>query len=172
MLGGIIMMDLSHVSPETYLLTEDEITIEFKKYRHDDEKKPVPEECKGILKGVCLSYAFCGEQDFGIEPMARQFGATGKNGTITKIPKELEIIESEGVKAIKFGSYAKLDSGMIRATKEAGVIGYWDDANLIICASPEYEFVINSIREMFKPKHVRFGFSRSFAGCNLLILAI
>ena len=166
------MMDLSHVSPETYLLTEDEITIEFKKYRHDDEKKPVPEECKGILKGVCLSYAFCGEQDFGIEPMARQFGATGKNGTITKIPKELEIIESEGVKAIKFGSYAKLDSGMIRATKEAGVIGYWDDANLIICASPEYEFVINSIREMFKPKHVRFGFSRSFAGCNLLILAI
>lgn len=166
------MMDLSHVSPETYLLTEDDRTIKFKRYRYDDEKMPTPEECKGVLKGVCLSYAFCGEQDFGIEPMARQFGATGKNGTITKIPKELEIIESEGVKAIKFGSYAKLDSGMIRATKEAGVIGYWDDANLIICASSEYEFVIKSIREMFKPKHVRFAFSRSFAGRNLLILAI
>ena len=166
------MMDLSHVSPETYLLTEDDRTIKFKRYRYADEKMPTPEECKGVLKGVCLSYAFCGEQDFGIEPMARQFGATGKNGTITKIPKELEIIESEGVKAIKFGSYAKLDSGMIRAAKEAGVIGYWDDANLIICASSEYEFVIKSIREMFKPKHVRFAFSRSFAGRNLLILAI
>lgn len=92
------MMDLSHVSPKTYLLTEDNRTIEFKKYRHDDEKMPAPEECKGVLKGVCLSYAFCGEQDFGIEPIARQFGATDQNGTITKIPKELEIIESEGVK--------------------------------------------------------------------------
>lgn len=166
------MMDLSHVSPETYLLTEDNKTITFKKYRHDDEKKPVPEECKGFLKGVCLSYAFCGEQDFGIEHILRQFGATGKYRTITKIPKQLEIIESEGITAIKFGSYAKLDSGMIGATREAGVIGYWDNANLIICASPEYKFVINSIREMFKPNMVRFGLSSGFAGSNLLILAI
>lgn len=90
-------MDLSHVSPETYLLTEDDRTITFKKYRHDDEKKPVPEECKGILKGVSLSYASCGEQDFGIESMARQFGATDRYRIITKIPKELEIIESEGI---------------------------------------------------------------------------
>lgn len=172
LLGGIIMMELSHVSPSIYLLTEDDRTIEFRNCRYDDKKMPTPEECKGALKGVCLSYAFCGEQDFGIEPMAKQFGATGKNGTITKIPKELEIVESEGVKAMKFGRYAELDSGMIIATKEAGVIGYWDDANLIICASPEYEFVIHSIREMFKPKHVRFTFSRSFAGRNLLILAI
>lgn len=136
------------------------------------KKKPAPEECKGVLKGVCLSYAFCGKQDFGIEPIARQFGAIDQNGTITKIPKELEIIESEGVKAIKFGNYAKLDFGMIRATKEAGIIGYWDNANLIICASPEYEFVINSIRVMLKPQHVRFAFSRLFTGRNLLILAL
>lgn len=165
-------MDLSNVSPETYLFTEDDRTIKFKKYRHNDEKMPTPEECKGVLKGVSLSYAFCGEQDFGIDPMAKQFGATGKNRTITKIPKELEIIESEGVKAIKFGRYAKLNSRMVRKTMEAGVIGYWDDSSLIICASPEYEFVINSIQEMFKPNHVRFGFSRSLFGYNLLILAI
>ena len=49
------MMDLSHVSPETYLLTEDCRTIEFKKHRHNDEKMPTPEECKGILKGICLA---------------------------------------------------------------------------------------------------------------------
>ena len=124
------------------------------------------------MKGVCLSYAFCGEQDFGIEHMAKQFGVTGKNGTITKIPKELEIVEFKGVKAIKFGKYAELDLKVVEATMEAGVIGYWDDANLIICASQEYEFVINAIQNMFKPKHVRFAFSRSFGGYNLLILSI
>lgn len=163
-------MDFSHVSPETYLLTEDDRTIEFKLYRYDDGKKPSPEECKGTLKGVCLSYAFCGEQDFGIKPMATAFGATDKNGTINKVP--LELVEADGVRAIKFGNYVRLDDSMIQGAKGAGIIGYWDDSNLIICAAPEYGFVIDSIKEMFKPKHVRFGFSRSFAGGNLLILAI
>lgn len=166
------MMDLSHVSPQTYLLTEDNRTIKFENYRHGDEKVPTPEECKCKLKGVCLAYAFCGEQDFGIRPMAEEFKATGTNMTINKIPKELEVIESNGVRAIKFGNYARLDSGMIRATMEAGVIGYWDDANFIVCASPEYSFVIDEIKAMFKPKQIRFGFSRSFGGANLLILSI
>ena len=44
-------MDYSHVSPETYLLTEDDRTIEFKKYRYGDESKPSTDECKGKLKG-------------------------------------------------------------------------------------------------------------------------
>ena len=156
----------------TNLLTEDGRTIKFETFRYEDDEKPSPEECKEVLKGVCLAYAFCGEQDFGIEPMAIQFGATSENGTITKIPKELKVVENEGVTAIQFGSYAKLDSGMVRATKEYGVISYWDDANFIICASSEYEFVIKSIHEMFKPKNVRFAFSHSFAGYNLLILTI
>lgn len=165
-------MDFSHLSTETYLLTEDDRTLEFKLERYNDEKMPSPEKCKGKLKGVCLSNAFCGERDFGIEPMAKEFGATGKEMTINKIPKNLEIIESENVKAIKFGDYAELDSTMVRGAMDAGVIGYWDNSNFIICASPEYHFVIDSIKAMFKPKYVRFGFSRSFASYNLLILAI
>jgi len=164
-------MLLSCISPETHLLFEKN-SIPFKMYRNDDEKKPTPEECKGVLKGVFLSYAFCGEQDYGIQPMAIQFGATDKNRTITEIPEKLEIIESEGVKAIKFGSYAKLDSVMIRTAKESGVISYWDKENFIICASSEYKFVIDSIVEIFKPNHARFGFINSFDGPNLLILAI
>ena len=163
-------MDYSHVSPKMYFLTEDERTIEFKKYRYGDKSKPSPDECKGKLKGVCLAYACCGEQDFGIKYMATAFGATGKNGTINKVP--LELVETDGVRAIKFGEYARLDEIMIKGAKEAGVIGYWDDSNLIICAAPEYSFIIDSIKAMFKPKCVRFGFNRSFAGCNLLILAI
>ena len=98
------------------------------------------------------------------------YQATGKNMTINKVP--LEVVDADGVKAIKFGEYVNLDDRMIQGAKDAGVIGYWDDCNLIICAAPEYSFVIDSIKAMFKPKHVRFGFSRSFAGCNLLILAI
>ena len=166
-------MDFSHVSPNTYLLTEDNRTMGFKKYRYSDDEKPSPEVCKGKIKGVCLTYAFWGRQDIGIGSMASQFEATGKDGIINRIPENLEIVEESNVKAIKFGSYAKLDSDMIRGAMEAGVIGYWDDSNLIICASPEYSFVIDEIKEMIKPKQARFGFSKSFGGhYNLLILAI
>ena len=104
--------------------------------------------------------------------MAKQFGAIGKSRIITNIPKELEIIEFEGIKALKFGCYAKLDLEIIRATKEAGVISYWDNENLFISVSSEYAFIINSIWTMFKPLLVRFAFSRSFSGRILLILAI
>lgn len=166
------MMDLSHFSPKIYLLTEVGRTIEFGGHTQEDGKKPNVEECKGVLKGVCLEYACCGEQDFGIEPMAKHFGVTEKNGTITKIPNNLEIVKLDGVSAIKFGNYAELDSSVVEETKKIGVLGYWDDANFIICASPEYGCVIDSIYNMFKPKQVRFGLSRSFGGYNLLILSI
>lgn len=164
------MMDFGNVSPVIYFITEDDNAVEFRKYRFGDEKKPSPDECKGKLRGIRLDYACCGEQDWGIEPMARAFGCKGNNGIIHKIP--LELVEEKGVRAIKFGNYAQLDDQMVRRTKEAGIIGYWDDSNLIICAAPEYGFVIDSIKELFKPKRVRFAFNRSFAGSNLLILAI
>lgn len=164
-------MEFSHVSPETYLLTEDDRTIKFKKYRNIGEDKPHPDECKGKIKGVCLSYAFCGEQDFGIRPLADAFGVKGNNGIINKVP--LEIVEADGVRAIRYGKYASLDDDMVQGAMEAGLIGYWDDANLIICAAPEYGFIIDSIKNMFKPKHVRFGFHTvALQIRNLLILAM
>ena len=165
-------MEMRHVSPELYLLTEDGKMLEFLRKRNEDEKNPTPDECRGPLKGVSLSYAFCGEQDFGIGPLAKMFGAANESeGIITKIPEELEIIEFDGVKAIKIGRYVELDSDMVEETKKVGIIGYWDNSQFIICASPEYEFVIDSIREMFKPNQVRFAHDRYLWGCSLLIFA-
>ena len=165
-------MDLSHLSPEFSLLTKDDKVIEFKQYGYNEKGIPSPKDCEAALKGIRLSYAFCGEQDFGIEEILKRFGAMNKNGIITRIPEGLSITTSGEVKAIKFGNYIKLDSEMIKRANTHGIIGYWDYESFIICASKEYEFIINSIQEMFKPKHLRFALNRSFAGFNFIILAI
>lgn len=164
------MIDSTHLSPVVCLLMEDGREIEFKLYRHDGEINPSSKECKGRIRKIRLSYAFCGEQDFGIESLEDNFKVK-KNGIITKIPKDLEVITNENVKAIRYGELARTDPLLERYAKDTGVIGYWDDANLFICASHEYGFVIDEIYKLFCPKHVKFALKANSLGYDLIILA-
>lgn len=164
-------MEFGAVSPKTYLLTEDIRTITFDKYWNEGEYKPKLEECMGIIKGVRLSYAFRGEQDVSIKPLLDALGVTDDYGLITKVP--LETGEEDGARFIKYGRDSKLNDNTIQAAKKVGIIGYWDDPNLMICAAPEYDFVIDSISKMFTPKKVRLGFNRGAGNIrDLLILAV
>lgn len=159
-----------NISPEIcFFMTRGKV-ITFKTFRRLGEEKPLIDECKDELTGISLSYAFCGEQDFGIHPLAKAFDALNNDLIIKKVP--LKIIESKGVKAIMYGNDAELDRNIICKARKAGVIGYWDKSNLLICAAPEYSFLIDSIKEMMVPKHVKFGFKGIFGGrYHLLILA-
>ena len=163
-------MDQSKLSPEVSFLMKNGQPVTFKRFRRNGEKIPSVEECKDILTGITLSYAFCGEQDYGIRPLAKAFGALNDEFIIKKVP--LEIIKVDGFKAIKYGEDVKLDFDVIRAAQQAGVVGFWNHANVMICAAPEYAFLIDSINEMMKPKQVRFAIKGIFGGrYHLVILA-
>ena len=162
-------MKYSHVSPEVILLKEDNKQINFKKYLYEEEKKPTPDDCKDKIKGIMLTYAFCGEQDFGIKPLEKAFGVD-KKGIIKKAP--IELIEKDGVRAIKFGRYIHLNELMIKGAKNSGLIGYWDEENIIICAAPEYGFIIDSIKELIKPNRAWLGLEDLLFGNNLMIVEI
>ena len=164
-------MDMTHVSGETMVLFEDESYVTFKRHAYNGEEKPAVDETRKAVKGVQLEYAFCGEQDFGIKPMLDAFGAGTKEGIITKVPKGFELDVQDDVAILKYG-YWQVDTRMISAAKETGVVGAWEDNALMICASKEYQHIIEGLIDMIQPKKAKFGMRRVFAGCNLLILAI
>ena len=171
-------MRYDHFSPKVYLLFEDERIVEFQKY---PRVKPSIDECKGKIKGICFSYAFCGEQDFGIAPLLKAFNASNEDGIINNVPLEDGIINNvplkvetvDKVKALMYYPYGELDREVIKGTKLAGITGYWDKSRLVICAAPEYDFIIDAIMEMIKPQHTCIGLnSQSPFDTNLVILAV
>ena len=164
-------MDSSHVSEEIMFLLEGEETILFSRTSLAKSQKPTEEQLRKDIIGVQLSYAYCGEQDFGIDPMARAFGATPK-GVINQIPKDFNVYTQEDTVVLKYGS-TSISPRMFDMAKEAGIVGYWDDANLIICASKEYEAIVKNMRKFIKPKKAKFAFRTVFGGRrNLMILAV
>ena len=164
-------MNYDLISPKICFYMKNGDTLIFKRFLRNGEEKPQIERCKGEIDGILLGYAFCGEQDFGIRELAKAFDALNEDCIIKKVP--LEIVEEQGVRAIKYGENVCLNKDMIRGAKQIGVIGYWDNANFIICAAPDYGFIIDSIKEFIRPNHVAFTFERTFGGRgNLVIIAV
>ena len=165
-------MESSNVSSFLYILTEDRRTVKFKLYRYANEDKPSAMECKGKIRGLHLSYAYCGEQNLGIRYLAKEFGATDRKMKIKKVPSSLEIVETKNVKALLAGlKHSNWKEAMESKAIEAGVVGYWDDASLCICASNEYSFIIDAIQELLKPNRAHFAFNNiQCGGANLLIV--
>ena len=159
-----------YVSDEIMFLLEGNETIRFSRSSLRPSILPTEEQLQKKVLGIQLSYAFCGEQDFGIEPMRRAFGA-GSNGIIKKIPKDFKLETYEDVYVLKYGSTI-LAPEMIPHTREVGAAGYWDDANLIICCSKKYEKLIKNIAAFIQPKKAKFAFRTLFSKPNLMILSV
>ena len=61
----------------------------------------------------------------------------------------------------------------LQMTKKSGVVGYWDNANLIICATKEYEMLIQSCNDLIQPRKAKFAFRTVGDGTrNLMILPV
>ena len=166
------MIRHSKLSPSISISLEDGRLIEFRKNRYKGEIIPLPEECKGKIRSIMFDYSYFRAQDYGIYPMAKEFGAIGKKMRISRIPNSMEITELENVKALIFDLENENSNWyliMHHVAKEAGVTGYWDDSSLIVCVSIEYEFIIDEVMELLK-KHARFNFTNAVgAGYNLVI---
>jgi len=160
-------MEFDNFSPTVIFLIDGEEKI-FSKYPSLDI--PLPHECRGKVTGVKLAYAACGEQDYGIRHMAKSFDLT-KYGIIKKVPSTFEYINKEGVAAIRYGDMCYIDHRIVNGTNECGIIAYWDNNNLFICASEEYKFLILEIMEIIIPQKSMLAFSESLVGNDLCIIA-
>lgn len=163
-------MDSTNVSEKIMFLLEGNETISFSNSSLHSSCEPTEEQLRKKVIGIQLSYAFCGEQDFGIAPMKRAFEA-GSDGIINKVPNGLTLDTQDDVIILKYGS-TFLSPRMLAIAKEVGMVGYWDDSNLIICSSKKYEPIIENIIDFIQPKKARFAFRSVFGGSNLMILSV
>lgn len=162
-------MEFSHISGEVMFLLGSKETLTFSRMPYKDSSKPTPEQLREDIIGVQLSYAFCGEQDFGIEPLAKDFGAF-PSGFITKIPQDFYVHSDGDIVVLKHGRLS-IDPYMYDIARETGVAGYWDDENLVLCASKEYDSIIASTRNLITSRKAKFAFRTVGFGRNLLILS-
>lgn len=116
------------------------------------------------IASIEFSYAFCGEQDFGIERLANSFEA---NPIISKLPDDFIIKKTGSIYILSHGIYVS-NSEISKMTNKHGFIGYWDDANLVMCASKEYKEIIEKVYSFMKPGNAFLAlntsnpFSRNF----------
>lgn len=163
-------MDKHNISRQIFFLLEGMETISFSTTSLHPSVLPDESQLNMKVTGIQLSYAYCGEQQFGIVPMARAFGAEPK-GFITKVPKELTLTEQSDVTIMKFGP-AFIAPEMIEITRNVGMTGYWDSSNLIICSSEKYKSIIKNAFDFIKPNKAKFAFKTIFGGPNLMILKV
>lgn len=168
------MMDISHVSRNTYFLFGGEVGQEdyaqFPTCPTKEQPTPAPEETRKTVIGVQFDHVACGEQAFGIDDILNGFGADS-NGIIKKIPEELTLTTQDNVTILKYGR-TEAHPLMIGSTSKLGVLGYWDYSNFIICASNEYSHILKSLIVLLQSKKAKFAFRSAFGGKNLLILSI
>ena len=163
-------MDSTHVSPKIMFLLEGNETISFSSSSLHSSQKPAEDQLRKKVIGIQLSYAHWGEHHGGIEPMARAFGAY-PDGIIMEVPKALTLDTQNDVTILKYGSDVP-HPRMLEIAKKVGVAGYWDDSNLIICASNEYESIIKHVIDFIQPQKAKFAFRTVFGGRNLMVLSV
>ena len=165
------MIDVTHISYSVSLLTEDKQTLRFVL---SSGEKPTVEECNHHrIVGLNLSYGGCAEHWSDIQPMRFAFGTTDKNIIVQRLPKTLVVVEKFGYKVLRTSDAMDDISSLIPAAKATGLIGCWDDCDFIVVASPEYGFIIDSIKAMIIPNHCKLDTNTigGFMGVNLLLLA-
>ncbi len=163
-------MDYTHVSGQFMVRLEDGTSLMFSNSSLTPSCLPTEDQIQKKIIGIQWSYAFCGEQNFGIEPMEIAFDAKSDR-IIKQIPKELTVDTQDDVSILKYG-HTSISPLMLESAKEVGMVGYWDDSNFIICASQKYEPIIENIIDFIEPYKVKFGFRTVFGGQNLMIIPV
>lgn len=162
-------MDSTHVFEKIWIRLEGDETILFSNDYIVPSFLPTEEQLRKKVTGIQLSCPFYEKKDFGIEPLKKAFGAE-KNGIIKKIPNELILDIQEDIVIFKYGTIHIFPT-MISIAKTVGMSGYWDDLNLIICSSREYEPIIRNVIYFIQPQKSAFAFRNIFGGPNLMIIS-
>ena len=162
-------MDSTHVSERIWIRLEGDETVLFSNDSIVPSCLPTKEQLRKKVTGVQLSCPFYVKQFSGIEPLKRAFGASS-NGIIKKIPNELTLDIQDDVVILKYGTIY-LSPHMISIAKVVGMSGYWDDSNLIICSSKEYESIIKNVADFIQSPKAVFAFRNFFGGPNLMIIS-
>ncbi|GHU07087.1 hypothetical protein FACS189431_1090 [Alphaproteobacteria bacterium] len=145
-------MDISHVSEQIALKIAGTRERIFNKYLFENKFNPRPQDTIGPIDKLTLSYAYCGEQDFGLSyPLIRAFGLDD-DGKIHRVPKEFVVTDEKSCFAdafvLQYGFFEDYGE-MVFGVADAGFTGLWYDNAIIFCVTAEYKHILYNIIDLF-----------------------
>ena len=124
---------------------------------------------KNKIKGIVFPYACLGEQDTGIQMLSQKF-KIDKNFIIKKIP--LRHIYMDGIYILTTTETVNINVNVKNTVKMKGITAYWDEENLIILSTKEFDFILKLLRYELNLRPYRLGLYYNNLGPDLILIKI
>jgi len=121
------------------------------------------------IKGIIFPYACLGEQDSGIETLSEKF-RIDKNFVINKIP--LKHIYIDGIYMLTTTEDFNINVNVKNVVKIKGITAYWDEENLIILTTKEFDFILKLLRYELNLHQYILGLYYTNLGSDLVLVTI
>lgn len=121
------------------------------------------------IKGIIFPYACLGEQDTGIETLSEKF-RIDKNFVINKIP--LRHMYKYGIYMLTTTEDVNINVNVKNAVKIKGITAYWDEENLIILSTKEFNFILKLLRYELNLHQYKLGLYYNNLGPDLVLVTI
>lgn len=121
------------------------------------------------IKGIIFPYACLGEQDSGIETLSEKF-RIDKNSLINNIP--LRHIYKDGIYMLTTTEDFNINVNVKNAVKIKGITAYWDEKNLIILSTKEFNFILKLLRYELNWHQYKLGLYYNNLGPDLVLVTI
>ena len=120
------------------------------------------------IKGMIFPYACLGEQDTGIQTLSKKF-RIDKNFMINIIP--LKYMYKDEVYMLTTQDL-NINQEIKNAVKSKGITAYWDEKNLIILATIEFNFILKLLRYELHLHNYRLGLYYNNLGPDLVLVTV
>lgn len=124
---------------------------------------------KNKIKGIVFPYACLGEQDTGIQMLSQKF-KIDKNFIIKKIP--LRHIYKDGIYILTTTETVNINVNVKNTVKMKGITAYWDEENLIILSTKEFDFILKLLRYELNLRPYRLGLYYNNLGPDLVLVTV
>lgn len=121
------------------------------------------------IKGMIFPYACLGEQDTGIQTLSKKF-RIDKNFMINKIP--LKYLYKDGIYILTTTEDININVNIKNAVKIKGITAYWDEENLIILSTKEFNFILKLLRYELHLHNYRLGLYYNNLGPDLVLVTV
>ena len=121
------------------------------------------------IKGIIFPYSCLGEQDNGIQTLSKKF-RIDKNFMINKIPSRH--IYKDGIYILTTTEDININVNVKNAVKIKGITAYWDEENLIILSTKEFNFILKLLRYELHLHNYRLGLYYNNLGPDLVLVTV
>lgn len=120
------------------------------------------------FKGMIFPYACLGEQDTRIQILSKKF-RINKNSLIKKIP--LRYSYKDGI-CILTTTDIFISNALKNTVKNKGITAYWDEKNLILLSTEEFNFILKLLRYELHLHNYRLGLYYNNLGPDLVLVTV